>query len=210
MFQKRKIAKELIGWVPAIALLVLLYFSGYRVQILGHIQGIMLKTGIFQPQVVSSENLDTNTTAKLALLTLDGARTSMNQANKVVFLNFWATWCAPCRAEMPQIQALFEKLDPNEFEFYMVSVDEQQQKVKEYINESGFTFPVYMTSGPRRVYIRATPSLPPSLSAKMERSFQKPLGWPVTIRIHSENSYLGCPWNLPNSKNEWGTSWPKE
>ncbi|MBZ0272205.1 TlpA family protein disulfide reductase [bacterium] len=42
---------------------------------------------------------------------------------KVVFLNFWATWCAPCRREMPDIQRLYRKMDPEQFAIVTVSVD---------------------------------------------------------------------------------------
>jgi peroxiredoxin len=42
---------------------------------------------------------------------------------KVVFLNIWATWCAPCRQEMPEIQSLYRKMDPEKFAVVTVSVD---------------------------------------------------------------------------------------
>ena len=65
---------------------------------------------------------------------------------KVLFINLWATWCGPCRAEMPGIQSLSEKLKGEPVEFVMLSVDKDAAlpKVKSYIETNQFTFPVYM------------------------------------------------------------------
>jgi len=68
---------------------------------------------------------------------------------KTVFINLWATWCGPCRGEMPSIQKLYEQVDKNEIEFVMLSIDnlKQTEKVKKYVNDKSFTFPVYTLSG---------------------------------------------------------------
>jgi thiol-disulfide isomerase/thioredoxin len=65
--------------------------------------------------------------------------------NKVVFLNLWATWCGPCRKEMPSIQELYNKVDHNKIAFVMLSIDkpEDHQKVTKYISDKAFSFPVY-------------------------------------------------------------------
>lgn len=67
---------------------------------------------------------------------------------KVIFLNLWATWCRPCITEMPGIQSLYEKLDPEKFAFVMLSVDQEGRgKVAEFVKKKGFSFPVYMPEG---------------------------------------------------------------
>jgi len=68
---------------------------------------------------------------------------------KVVFLNLWATWCGPCRSEMPSIQKLYEVSDQNKIAFVMLSLDENrlEGKVKKYVEDKQFSFPVYMQSG---------------------------------------------------------------
>lgn len=69
-----------------------------------------------------------------------------NYKGKVLFINLWATWCGPCRAEMPGIQSLSEKLKGEQVEFIMLSVDKEAAlpKVKSYLENNQFTFPVFM------------------------------------------------------------------
>jgi thiol-disulfide isomerase/thioredoxin len=68
---------------------------------------------------------------------------------KVVFLNLWATWCGPCRSEMPSIQKLYVESDQGKIAFVMLSIDENrfEEKVKKYVQEKQFSFPIYMRSG---------------------------------------------------------------
>mgnify|MGYP005859123841 CR=1 FL=1 len=68
---------------------------------------------------------------------------------KVVFLNLWATWCGPCRAEMPAIQKLYDKTKSDGVEFVMLSMDKEgdEEKVKNYILRHKFSFPVVMPFG---------------------------------------------------------------
>lgn len=79
-----------------------------------------------------------------------GERISFDQyKGKVVFLNIWATWCGPCRKEMPTIQSLYEKMDTAGVEFVILSVDrdEDESKIARYVRQYGYTFPVYRPSG---------------------------------------------------------------
>jgi thiol-disulfide isomerase/thioredoxin len=64
---------------------------------------------------------------------------------KVIFLNFWATWCGPCRAEMPSIQKLYNQLETQGVQFVCVS-DEPIEKVKKLVEKNGYTFPIYTTN----------------------------------------------------------------
>ena len=62
---------------------------------------------------------------------------------KVVFLNFWATWCGPCKEEMPSVEELCKRFKEKDFVFLTISVDYAGTKpVKEFIEKHRYTFPV--------------------------------------------------------------------
>ena len=66
-----------------------------------------------------------------------------NFKGKVLFLNFWATWCGPCKGEMPSLEALYQQFKEKDFVFLSISVDyEGVTPVKEYIEKNRYTFPV--------------------------------------------------------------------
>lgn len=73
---------------------------------------------------------------------------TINLKGKVVFINFWASWCPPCRAEMPSLHELYKKLQNDTgFVFLFVNEDDDKTKAMEYIEKNHFSFPVYYTSG---------------------------------------------------------------
>lgn len=78
---------------------------------------------------------------------------------KTVFLNFWATWCGPCRMEMPYIQKVYEEYGSNggdviilgvanpKTEEYPNNSDVSQEEVEHFLSENGYTYPVVMDLG---------------------------------------------------------------
>lgn len=62
---------------------------------------------------------------------------------KKVFVNLWATWCPPCRAEIPSIESLGAKTDRNKVEFVMLSLDDNFDKAKTYAANNNMKLPVY-------------------------------------------------------------------
>ena len=91
------------------------------------------------------------------LRTLNGKRVSLHDyRGKVVLLHFWATWCKPCREELPTLQQLWEGLKGEELVLLAVAVDGRGKKqVEDYIGRYHFTFPVLLDAGGevRRSYI---------------------------------------------------------
>jgi len=77
----------------------------------------------------------------IELTRLDGGTDHLSDwRGKIVILNVWATWCAPCRAEMPALQALSENLNPASYVVLGLSVDEAAFPVREYLRERGIVF----------------------------------------------------------------------
>ncbi len=62
---------------------------------------------------------------------------------KTVFVNLWATWCGPCRREMPSIESLSKKLAGKKVEFVMLSLDDDFTKALNYSKSSNLTLPMY-------------------------------------------------------------------
>ena len=67
-----------------------------------------------------------------------------DQRGRVVMVNFWATWCAPCRQEMPQLNRLYEKYRSSGFVLLGVNVDEDSSKAADVAAKLGITFPVLL------------------------------------------------------------------
>lgn len=79
------------------------------------------------------------------LQTLDGESLSLSDLQgQAVVLNFWATWCPPCRAEMPELQAAYEDYGPGGLVVLGVNQGEDQATVKAYQEELNLTFPVVL------------------------------------------------------------------
>ncbi len=97
----------------------------------------------------------------LDLTDLQGQRwTRASLQGRVVVLNFWATWCPPCRAEMPSLQTLHELGGGNPL-VIGINVREPASKVRRYLEASGLQFPVVLDPQgelARRLDIRTYPS----------------------------------------------------
>ena len=84
----------------------------------------------------------------LVLKTLDGAVHDLAQyRGKVVLVNFWATWCEPCREEMPSLERLKEKFGGQPFEVLAVNVDEPEARVRAFLEKTPLQLTVILDPG---------------------------------------------------------------
>jgi len=83
------------------------------------------------------------------LETMEGKNfTLSDHRGKVVVLNFWATWCGPCRKEIPDFMELHKEMKDNGVLFAGVSLDEQGwEKVRPYANDMGINYPIMVDDG---------------------------------------------------------------
>ena len=96
------------------------------------------------------------------------AHTLSEYKGKVVFLNIWATWCPPCKEEMPHIEELYEEYNKNQDDVVILGVaspnlgrEGSEDHIKEFLEENNYTFPVVLDENASMVYgygISAFPS----------------------------------------------------
>jgi len=146
--KRKSFRRELTEWGVLVAGIAIIYFSGLHVPIVGNLQRVLLWTGLMTPDTNLSADGFKKANYNIPLLSVDGDAFTMQEfKGKTIFLNFWATWCPPCIAEMPNIQSLYEDVNSDSIEFVMLSLDEDHSKAKKYLAKKEFTFPVYFLNG---------------------------------------------------------------
>lgn len=156
-----KIIREILKTgLTFVILLIILNYTGLIGSISSATQSAILKTGLLDAEVDVTRSEIFN--YDFMIKDLAGNKFSFGQyKGKVVFVNLWATWCGPCRAEMAGIQKLYGSIASDSISFVMLSLDRDtdQEKVVKYVNTKGFTFPVYLPSG-RLTEQLSVPSIP--------------------------------------------------
>lgn len=82
------------------------------------------------------------------------SHTLSDYKGKTIFLNFWATWCPPCRAEMPEIQEIYEEYGANASDVIILGIagpdygqEGSAEEIAQFLSENGYTYPVVMDEG---------------------------------------------------------------
>ena len=89
---------------------------------------------------------------EFTLTTLDGTPMRLSDLRgKVVFINLWATWCPPCREELPTMVRFYERFKDRGVEILAISEDTDPEAVRRMVAKQGLTFPVLMDEN-KRVY----------------------------------------------------------
>ncbi len=118
----------------------------------------------FMRQIAFSPSVNSDTAEKIDSYNwhLEGLNTSdfdfSNAQNKVVFVNFWATWCPPCRAEMPLIQQLYN--DYKDKIVFIFVTTENWPTVDNYFKKNNYDLPVYNSMSNPPEYFTKTNSIP--------------------------------------------------
>ncbi len=79
--------------------------------------------------------------------------------DKPLVLNFWATWCGPCKSEMPGFNRLYDKYK-DKVNFVMLNVSDSEQTVSDFLDENSFGFPVYFDKTQIASYTYGASSIP--------------------------------------------------
>lgn len=113
---------------------------------------------------------------RVELQYLNGEKGSLRDfKGKVVLVNFWATWCPPCIAEMPSLQALQDSLGSENFVVVGIATQDDKKDVEEFVKNSKITFPILL-------------DFYGELSRKLEV-----VGYPETFLLDREGKFLMFP-----------------
>ena len=149
-------------WIPVVTILLVLRYTGALAGLSALGNRAVLETGILDANpdrfAKGKEPFDFDFSVKKT----DGTPVDFRMyRGKTVFLNIWATWCGPCRAEMASIQKLYDAVGNDSVTFVMLSIDREDatEKVIDYIAGKGFTFPVFIAGElPEQLQVKMIPS----------------------------------------------------
>ncbi len=155
---------------------------------------LCVSAGAQQPTIRFVRNPDP--APDFRLTTLEGRALSLaDYKNKVVLLNFWATWCGPCRAEVPDLVELQNKYKDRLQIIGLVVDDEDQDAIHKFVAEFGINYPVALATDAMRLQYGGIPALPTSFVLNAEgRIVQKHEGLrdPVLYEVEIR-ALLGLP-----------------
>lgn len=147
----KKIARAAKPWAFLVGAFLVLKVTGAGSAISDLTRAAAMKTGAMdiEPEatVTGGQAFDYDFTIR----DLQGNKLPMSELKgKVIFLNLWATWCGPCRVEMPSIQKLYNSVDKDKIAFVMLSLDQDNQsdKIRQFVSGKEFSFPVYQPASP--------------------------------------------------------------
>lgn len=138
-----------------LVILLLLIVPDGRVMV----QRTLLKTGLMGRTKANVHDALLNSTAQWALMDLDGTTARFGElSDRPVFLNHWATWCPPCRAEMPSIISLIEKTGDRAH--FILLTSEEPDKVRAFLKKQNWDLPVYfpLSATPEQLQAESLPT----------------------------------------------------
>lgn len=97
--------------------------------------------GIFGEKIYAS--VPGNQAPAISLLDLDGKHTDVEFEGSLTVINFWATWCPPCKAEMPELQAFFNE-NVGKVAFYAINIKEPQDRVAGFLKSGRYNMPMLL------------------------------------------------------------------
>lgn len=134
-----------------------------------------------QPTVASPGDVTGEMAPDVSLTLLDGGSLRLSDLRgQVVVLNFWASWCAPCRKEMPELQAYWDEAQRTAEATEIVGVGvrtDQDDRVRAFVADQGFTYPIG----------RDTDIEGPGIGP-IEAAFGIPPAYPATVVIRPDGS----------------------
>ncbi len=105
-----------------------------------------ISSGTISP--LNTNNIINSKALDFILKDMDGKNISLSSfKGKAVLLNFWATWCPPCREEMPALNRLYKELGPRGLKVVAVSTDKSIKDIKDFLQTHKVDFPILFDEG---------------------------------------------------------------
>jgi thiol-disulfide isomerase/thioredoxin len=135
--------KEFKSWGLILAFSAFLYFTGLLPVIQGELQSVLLSTGLIKPKIEIPDLTNQKFDYRGQFKDFEGNLIDLQDyRGKTVFINLWASWCGPCRAEMPHISELYKSVkDTPDLAFLMIGLDNDFNKSKNFMEGKSWTFP---------------------------------------------------------------------
>jgi thiol-disulfide isomerase/thioredoxin len=139
MVLTRKRKSDLIFWAGFGLIVAFLYLTPWGSSTRAWMGGLFLSSPNMEKHEANKDNF---LSSDWNLQNINENKILISETNKPIFINIWATWCGPCRTEMPSINNLYNKYK-NDVEFILVSPDETIEVLKEFGQNNAYNFPIY-------------------------------------------------------------------
>jgi thiol-disulfide isomerase/thioredoxin len=147
--ENKKSKKRILSYIIWAVLFGLILLPSSRI----FLQQQLMKLGFFKPKLEQVEQTSSVSNQVNAPAPVSPAVSFKDEAGKlynvdelkgkVLFINFWATWCPPCKAEMPSIQILHDKFKDNEqVKFLLVEIESDIEGANKFLREENLTLPI--------------------------------------------------------------------
>ncbi|MCE9647767.1 MAG: TlpA family protein disulfide reductase [Chloroflexi bacterium] len=157
--------------------------------------GVMLYILLYNSPAAATQNLSALPTnvnfpaPELDLFDLSGNPVSLkDNLGSVVLVNLWATWCPPCKEEMPALQAFYEKYRADGFVLVAIDQEETLDVVQTFVKDYGLSFPVWLDENYQAQRVFNTMNLPSSYV--IDRKGQVRLMWIGAISRGNLEKYV--------------------
>lgn len=144
-----------------LAVFLFIRYTDQGTVVQGWLQQGLLYTGIMQADIRYAETNSVPANFDLELRSFEGEPFALESLRgKTIFINFWATWCPPCLAEMPFMQNLYEDLKDENIAFVFISTDDDIEVAKRFVEAKSYSLPMYRLSGnvPEMYVVRSLPT----------------------------------------------------
>ena len=142
MTLSKKKKSDLLFWIGFGLIIAFLFFTPWGGVTRTWIGGLFLSS----PDLEKYESSENFLSTDWNLQHINNEKMSLSDTDKPIFINIWATWCGPCRTELPSINSLYDKYK-NGVEFILVSPNESIETLKEFAKDNNYKLPIYTAKG---------------------------------------------------------------